>query len=61
MSVGDDVLDPTALSLGLSQEDFAELIVGGIDAWCALLKESAAKKQAGGTRPHRWNAQPQDE
>ena len=61
MSVGDDVLDTAALELGMSPEDFAELIVGGIDAWCALLQGSEAKQRKGGTRPHRWNAQPKDE
>ena len=45
-----------ALTLGLSREDFAELIVGGFDAWCAVLRGSSAQQQEGGTRPHRWDA-----
>ena len=30
------------LTLGLSREDFAELIVGGFDAWCAVLQGGKA-------------------
>lgn len=56
--MGDEVLDreAEALALGLSREDFAELIVGGFDAWCAVLRGSTAQQREGGTRPHRWDA-----
>ncbi len=45
-------------TLGLSREDFAELITGGFDAWCVVLANSAAQQpvRMGGARPHRWDA-----
>lgn len=48
--------DASDVALGLSREDFAELIVGGFDAWCDALQGSSAHQRAGGTRPHRWDA-----
>lgn len=58
MKMEREVLDMDAedLTLGLSRADFAELIVGGFDAWRAALQGSTVQQPAGGTWPHRWDA-----